>query len=56
MTSQERNARDYCRSIGADPDEMIWVTDVDRFGSKIKVHDRRWSFYVVVSGKCGGMA
>lgn len=46
MTSSERNARAYCLSIGADPDEIIWAIDSHRNGSRVKVHDRRWRFYI----------
>lgn len=46
MTSQERNARAYCLSIGADPDEIIWGVNYQQHGSRIKVHDRRWRFYI----------
>lgn len=39
----EKRAREYCASIGADPDEMVWgywVTDVRRW-----ISAPRWAWY-----------
>ena len=38
-TSAEAEARAYCRSIGADPDEIVW-------GPGRQVRQPRWILYV----------
>ena len=46
MTSQERNARDYCHSIGADPDEEIDCWQSHPNGGGYFTQATRWRLYV----------
>jgi hypothetical protein len=45
----ERNARAYCRSIGADPDEWVEGVDELRFGTRERMSCPRWRWYVGAS-------
>jgi hypothetical protein len=45
MTSQERNARDYCLSIGADPDEVIERWWGSTYGGYF-TQSPRWLLYI----------
>lgn len=42
----EQNARAYCRSIGADPDEWVDGHDEIRFGTRLRMSQPRWRWYV----------
>jgi hypothetical protein len=46
MTSEERNARAYCHSIGANPDEVVWGLKPGAFGQVRRISQARWRFYV----------
>lgn len=46
MTSQERNARDYCHSIGADPDALVRGYDFKTYGHRGVMVQLRWRWYV----------
>ncbi|MGX9980684.1 hypothetical protein [Methylobacterium fujisawaense] len=46
MTHQERNARAYCLSIGANPDELVWGPANDFFRPKARIQAPRWHWYV----------
>lgn len=46
MTLQERNARAYCLSIGANPDELVWGPANDFSRPKARVRAPRWHWYV----------
>jgi hypothetical protein len=46
VTPQERNARAYCHSIGADPDEIVWGLRPCPFGQVNRFSQARWRWYV----------
>jgi predicted RNA-binding protein with PUA-like domain len=46
VTPQERNARAYCHSIFADPDELVWGPANSFFRPKARVKKPRWQWYV----------
>jgi hypothetical protein len=46
VTPQERNARAYCLSIGANPDEPVSGVNKEAFGHGHRVTAPRWSWYV----------
>ena len=46
MTYQERHARDYCRSIGADPDEPVKAWRGYRGGGGYYAKAPRWTLYI----------
>jgi hypothetical protein len=46
VTPQERNARAYCLSIGADPDELVWGVRPAPFGQVNQFTMPRWRWYV----------
>jgi len=46
MSPGEANARAYCKSIGADPDEIIVGWQRDKRGTLEKFESERWRWYV----------
>ncbi len=46
MTYSEKTGREYCLSIGADPDEMVWGYILTPQGRRERIESKRWCWYV----------
>lgn len=49
MSTAEKNARAYCLSIGADPDEIVFGFQRHGTDGMLKYESERWRWYMGAS-------